>query len=244
MELEKSEKDVFLKEVESLRPDLFFPTSWDDDTRAAVLEEVRPEKVKTMMYAAIPMRCQAAKCPYADTCPLQQKNIAPEGLPCPIELQIVKTFMEDYVREFQVNPNSLGEMSMIRDLVDQEVQHMRKTRILAQEHFIQENPVGVDHEGRVVTAPSLHNAVAYEDAILKRKERLRNAFLATREAKAKAGQGALDAAQSLANLMDKVRDHQNEKQLEYFRKLGITPKDEYIEEAEIVEEEEGEEGEL
>jgi flagellar L-ring protein precursor FlgH len=38
-----------------------------------------------------------------------------------------------------VNPNNLVEVSMVRDLVDQEVQYLRKTKLLAKEHFIQEN---------------------------------------------------------------------------------------------------------
>jgi hypothetical protein len=36
---------------------------------------------------------------------------------------------------------------MVRDLVDQEVQYLRKTKLLSKEHFIQENIIGIDKDG-------------------------------------------------------------------------------------------------
>ncbi len=178
-------------------------------------------------------------CPYAAVCPLQQTGDAPVGYACPIEGAIVIEFVNNYTREFGVDENNLVEMSSVRDLVDLEIQYMRSKKILAQEHFIQENPVGVDADGDIVLRKELHQAVEYDDKILRRKEKILNAFLATREARNKAGQGTADASQVVANLLDTVRDHQNEKDRLLLQKLGVPVKDKYIEDDS--EDEEGDE---
>lgn len=229
-------KDAYMSEFASLRPDLFFPEEWTDEEREAAVELVRPSRVKHTIFSAIPMTCEGPLCEYASTCPLMQKNIAPLGKPCPIEMSIVFTFGQELCREWGVDQDNLGEMGMVRDYVDQEVQQLRKTKILAKEHFIMENVAGVDQEGNIITKKELHLAIPYEDAIHRRKERIRNAFLATREARAKAGQGHLDPAQTVANLLDGLREHEMETQRLIAEKLGIEYKDPYID-AEVVEDE-------
>jgi hypothetical protein len=175
------------------------------------------------------MQCEGQHCPYAAVCPLQKAGDAPVGYSCPIEGAIVVEFATNYQREFGVDENSLTEVSMIRDLVDLEVQYMRSKKILAQEHFIQENPVGIDADGNVIVRKELHQAVDYDDKILRRKEKILNAFLATREARTKAGQGIADPSQQIANLMDTVRDAQSEKDRLLLEKMGVNVKDAYIE---------------
>lgn len=223
-------KASFMKELEKLRPDLMYADIWSEGDRQWAAEEFRPAKVKSGMLSSIPMRCRAEKCFVADMCPLVKKGIAPEGKPCPIEQSLVLQFFNDYVDELNVDTNRMVEVSMVRDLVDQEIQQMRKTWLLSQEHFIQENVAGVDSEGNVVLKKELHQAIDYEERILKRKEKLRNALLATRESKAKTGQTTMDNAQLLAQLMADAR------QVE----LDSETPDEYsymVEDAEIVEDE-------
>lgn len=239
-------KDAFLSDFASLRPDLFFPEEWTDDQREMAAELVRPSRVKHTMFSAIPMNCEGPLCEYASTCPLMQKNIAPMGKPCPIEMSIIFTLGQELCREWGVDQDNMSEMGMVRDYVDQEVQQLRKTKILAKEHFIQENVAGIDADGNVITKKELHMAIPYEDAIHRRKERIRNAFLATREARAKIGQGNLDPAQAVANLLDSLRDKEVETQRLIAQKMGLEYHDPYLDaddviEVEVDEEEEGEE---
>lgn len=180
-------------------------------------------------------------CPYAAVCPLLAENNAPIGHKCPIEMGIVIEFGNNLMREFGVDPTNLVEVSMVRDLVDFEVQYMRAMKILAQEHFISEVPVGVDANGEVIVGKQLHQAVEYEEKILKRKERLLNAFLATREARTKAGQGQLDASVQVANLLDTVREHKARADKLALEKLGVPTRDAYIEADAAAREEMGEE---
>ena len=227
--IEKSDKSKFLNNFESLRPDLFFPETWTDEQREKAVELVRPQKTRTSMFSSIPMNCEASKCTFADTCPLLKENLAPRGKPCPIEMSIVSQFTAEYMEQLDVHPDNLVEVSMIRDLVDQEVQYIRKTKLLAKEHFIQENIIGVDNDGMQILKKELHLAVELEDRLHRRIKDLRNQLLATREAKAKVGQTQLDSAQAISDILFKVQSIENQREKLLKQKLGIYDKDDYIE---------------
>ena len=231
-----NEKDKFLKQFESLRPDLFFPEEWDQSQIDKAIELVRPQRTKNAMFASIPMRCESSKCVYASTCPLYAENLAPHGKPCPIEMSMVSQFTGEYMEQLDVSPNNLVEVSMVRDLVDQEVQYMRKTKLLAKEHFIQENVIGVDQDGQPILKKELHLAVELEDKLHKRRKDLRNQLLATREAKAKVGQVQLDTAQAISDIINKVQSIENQREKILKQKLGTYEIDDYIESQEIKDE--------
>jgi hypothetical protein len=226
--IEKANKSDFMKQFESLRPDLFFPESWSDDEKKRAVELVRPQKTRTSMFSSIPMNCEATKCTFADTCPLLKENLAPKGNPCPIEMSIVAQFTAEYMEQLDVQSDNLVEVSMIRDLVDQEVQYIRKTKLLAKEHFIQENIIGIDNQGQPIIKKELHLAVELEDRLHKRRKDLRNQLLATREAKAKIGQTQLDTAQAISDIIHKVQHIEIEREKLIKKKLGTYDKDDYI----------------
>ena len=235
--IEKSEdKDSFIKNFESLRPDLFFPEEWSEDQVEKAIDLVRPQKTRTSMFASIPMKCEAERCIFASTCPLLQENLAPKGKACPLEMSIVSQFTAEYMQQLDVSPDNLVEVSMVRDLVDQEVQYLRKTKLLAKEHFIQENVIGIDsNTGEPIMKKELHLAVELEDRLHKRRKDLRNQLLATREARAKVGQVQLDTAQAISEIIYKVQNIEKEKNKILKQKLGIHEVDEYIE-SQVVEE--------
>lgn len=237
-DIEKVSKEKFLKDFESLRPDLFLPDSWSEEDIEKAVEIIRPSKTRTSMFSSIPMTCEASKCVFAETCPLMKENLAPRGNPCPLEMAIVSQFTSEYMDQLDVHPDNLIEVSMVRDLVDQEVQYMRKTKLLAKEHFIQENVIGVDQDGQPILKKELHLAVELEDKLHKRRKDLRNQLLATREAKAKIGISQIDSAQAISNIVNKVKEIENNKEKLLKKKLGIYDVDEYIEvhDAEVVEE--------
>jgi len=228
-DLEKVDKNNFLKQFESLRPDLFFPETWTEEDKEKAVELVKPQKTRTSMFSSIPMTCETTKCVFADTCPLLKENLAPRGKPCPLEMAIVAQFTAEYMEQLDVSPENLVEVSMVRDLVDQEVQYMRKTKLLAKEHFIQENVIGVDQDGQPILKKELHLAVDLEDKLHKRRKDLRNQLLATREAKAKVGQSQIDSAQAISDILDKVQSIEIEREKLLKKKLGIYDVDEYIE---------------
>ena len=228
-EIKKVDKNKFMQEFESLRPDLFFPETWSDEDRDKAVELLRPQKMRTSMFSSIPMNCEGARCIFASTCPLLKENLAPVGNPCPIEMSIVAQFTSEYMNQLDVVPDNLVEVSMIRDLVDQEVQYIRKTKLLAKEHFIQENVIGIDNNGQPIIKKELHLAVELEDRLHKRRKDLRNQLLATREAKAKIGQTQLDTAQAISDIINKVQHIELDREKLIKKKLGTYDKDDYTE---------------
>ncbi len=226
-----------LAEIEQLRPDLYMPEDWTPDERESAVELVTRQRVRTGMMSNIPMKCRAAKCEFAEICPYMEKNMAPEGKPCPLEMAQVQMFYQNYLEEFGVSPDNLVEVSIIRDMVDQHIQLMRKTKILSLEYFIQENVVGLDGEGEPIIQKQLHQAVDYEDKIMRRLEKLRSAMLATREMRAKVGLAQLDNSQKMANALDAMKQKEYEYQQKLDNLTGDIFKDEYIEEAELLDDE-------
>jgi len=222
------EKTTFLNKFESLRPDLFFPVEWSDEDKQKAVELVRPQRTRTSMFSSIPMSCESTKCIFASTCPLLQQNLAPHGKPCPIEMSMVSQFTAEYMEQLDVSPENLVEVSMVRDLVDQEVQYLRKTKLLAKEHFVQENIIGLDKDGSPIFKKELHLAVELEDRLHKRRKDLRNQLLATREARAKTGQIQLDTAQTISEIIHKVQSIEIENKKLIKKKLGVYDVDEYI----------------
>lgn len=234
-DIEKA-KSSWLEEFTQQRPDLFFPDEWTDAEKEMALEEVRPARMKTAMFSSIPMTCQARRCPIADRCPLQQQGQAPKGKPCPYELQMVKSFMSSLISELNVDENNLTEVSMVRDLVDQEIQQWRATNRLGMEDFIVDNVIGVDKDsGEPLIKKELHIAVELQTRILKNKKDLRNQLLATREARAKIGQGQIDTAMAMADIFSQVRELELNQQRIIKQKLGMLEHDEYID-GKIIEE--------
>jgi len=235
-ELEKPDnKNNFMKQFESLRPDLFFPDHWTDDQKEKAVDLIRPQKTRSAMFSSIPMNCEAEKCIFASTCPLMKENLAPKNKPCPIEMSMVAQFTAEYLEQLDVNPGNLVEVSMVRDLVDQEVQYLRKTKLLAKEHFIQENIIGIDRDGQPILKKELHLAVELEDKLHKRRKDLRNQLLATREAKAKVGQVQLDTAQAISDIIGRVQAVESQREKLLKKKLGTSELDDYIIDSEVVE---------
>lgn len=222
------EKADFMKSFEGLRPDLFFPEAWTKEQRNEALAEVTPTRTKTNLYASIPMSCRGRKCIYADTCPLLAKNLAPEGKPCPIEMAMVSQFTNALMDELNVSPSSMVEVAMVRDLVDQEVQTWRASKILAQEDMVKEIVVGVNADGEPIFGEDINKAIEIHERLLKRKKDLRNQLMATREKKAQVGQGQIDSAIALANIFHDMREVEQLHEENLKRKLGQVKEDEYI----------------
>lgn len=238
-ELESYDKDkeAFLRDFETIRPDIVYAESWNPEQKKEASNLLKKGRSKVSMLSLIPLHCKGPDCIYAPMAPSLHKEAPDNSKPCPVESAAVHEFFWDYVEELGVDVQRMVEVSMVRDLVDQEIQQLRKTIVLSQEDFIQENVVGLDPQGNVVTSKDLHKAIDYEERLLKRKEKIRNALLATRESKVKHGQGQADGATVIANILDEVRKVEQARQRELRAKLGLSEYDEYIEDAELLEEE-------
>lgn len=228
-EIEKlSPKDQFLAQFQENFKEHFLPDTMDEEQKSEVLKHTTKSKIKSSMFMSIPMFCKGPSCSFADSCPLQQQGIAPIGKSCSLELGMIANFMADYIEELNIDPNNLIELSQVRDLVDLEVQYIRKSKLLAKEDFIQEFVVGIDANGDPVMSTRLHLAITYEDGILKKKAIIWKQLIATREARAKVGLAVLDSATSMSALVENMREIQFKRDAALRQKLGLEDVDDYI----------------
>lgn len=228
-EIEKlTPKEEFIRAFNEQFDEEFFPKEWDQDKRDRLTKLTSNSRTKTTMFTSIPMTCQGRNCMFADTCPVLREDLAPIGKPCPIELGFVKHFMADYMEEMDVSPDNLVELSMIRGLVDLEVQYLRKTKVMAKESFIQEYVVGMDPDGDPIFGKQLHVGVEFEDKIHKKQQTIFKVMLASREMKAKVGIAAFEA-QTMSDLSLAAQNIRLAKEKELKQKLGYVDQDDYIE---------------
>lgn len=204
--------DQFLSEID---PESLLSDDLDEKQREQALKALEPKRVNRGFLASIPLQCKGSDCIFAWVCPLEQQGIAPVGSSCPIETVQIQEIFRAYCKELEVDMNSMVEISMVRELVDQEIQTMRKSNALSLEGFITNNVIGVNPKGEVMYRKELHPAVSLEDKLHKRKSELRKELLATREARAKHLEG--EAKGQLADILTSFAHAQ--KKLEELKKI-------------------------
>lgn len=218
----------FMEDFKELFSSSLVPIDWDDDKKARVEELTTPSRLNTARVASIPMLCRGSSCPSRHSCPLYKENVHPFGMSCPIESKLIMMMMMQIMEELEVNPSSTIEVGMVRDLVDQEIQQIRKQNLLAQEDIIQENVVGVDESGELIMKKELHLGVRWEDTIHKRKAAILKQLVASREAQINAGAKMMDKTANTAKALSNLLEIQAKRDEELLDKVGMK-KDDYIE---------------
>lgn len=227
-------KKQFLAQFENLFEEDYLPAGWDQKKKDKVAELTSPSRTKKAMFSSIPIVCRGDKCVYAEVCPLLKENVAPVGYACPIESKLVANTMGAYIEQFDIEDDNFIELSMVREMVDLEVQYMRQNKMLSMEHFIQENVVGIDADGDPILRKELHIAAELGEKLHKRRQTLFKSFLATRESRLKAGLAAIDPATLTAGLIHSYREQVQAIEEMTKAKMGIIDHDDYVD-GEIVE---------
>lgn len=221
-------REEFEKDFENIFNDSLIPVEWEVEKRDRANQIIDDARVSTSRFASIPMECRGSACLAHKRCPLYQENLHPYGEICPIEAKLVARLVYDMMDELEVDPASTIEVGMIRDLVDQEIQQLRKQNLLSREDIIQENVIGVDDNGEPIMKKELHLAIDWEDKIHKRKAALLKQLLATRESRVNAGAKVLDQATNMSVMLSNYAKLQKNDQ-KVLNQLGLGPKDDYIE---------------
>lgn len=223
------EKADFINSFKELQDGLV-PVEWSGERQERVNELLADRRLNTARVATIPMICRGSACPSAGVCPLYQEGLHPLGMSCPIEMKIVVNMMLSLIEELEIDSSSMNEVGMVRDLVDQEIQQLRKQSLLAQNDIIQENVIGIDEQGEPILKKELHLAVEWEDRIHKRKAVILKQLVATREAKIKAGSTVLDQAANMAKILGEYQRISSANDEKLLNKAGMGEHhDDYIE---------------
>jgi hypothetical protein len=180
MELQKQQKTEALTSVE-------MPKAWklSERGREAIQLAVGMSHTKHGLYASIPMLCKADACPYAAVCPLVEMQKAPEGERCPLEIAMILKKYDEYSDEFGIDESNVVDMSLVKDLIDYDIQLFRaENKIAVQGDFVEDVVVTVTEGGEAITAPQLSKATEYKDKVMTKRFKILELMNSTRKDKA------------------------------------------------------------
>lgn len=134
---------------------------------------------------ALLMTCHVAECPHRNVCVLAKNDLAPDGLPCPIEKKIIIELEADLVHSLGIDRNDPIEMEMLWDLIDAKLLDMRASGHLKNGRLVQ---VVQQQVAKVTQTKEEPSPILLMKLDLKRlKHSIIDSFVATRRAKKKYG---------------------------------------------------------
>ena len=131
------------------------------------------------------MHCKSDSCPMKADCMFMEQKIAPVGFPCPYELAFIEMMQEHLIRELDIQDGNLIELQMLGELIQAELYAMRASHDVAENGFLTEQPVALSQTGEPIMRQEESITFQISERVQRRKERIRQQFLVTREAKAK-----------------------------------------------------------
>lgn len=186
------------------------PAPWrlSAKTKEHVSNAVGMFNTKYGLFAAIPMLCKGEECPFATLYPHLHEASMEEGERCPVEVAFIMTKYEQYIKELQISEHDAVDMSMLRDLIDYDIQILRADNQIAVEgRFSMETVVSVTENGVPIYREEISVAANYKDKIQVKRNRTLELLNSTR--KDKAGDKltvAIDPSSYTRKLMEKLDD--------------------------------------
>ena len=209
-EIEKYDKNIpidkqdFMKKIGDMcTPDLF-PDDWDAEQKGIAENELFKNGMMTGFWNKIPKTCKV-ECPLnkSKTCRLSKK---PFGNICPEEKAYTEFLVRYYIDSLKVDIEDISSISLIRDLVDVEIQIMRLAAIKSNQDFVIDQIFAIGPNGEEITQLTENPIHSVDAKLAKRKQDILKLLAATREAKAKLiGVAAqITTAQRISQLMQEV----------------------------------------
>ena len=179
----------------------------------AAIDVSQVYKTKHGMFAGVPILCKGVSCPYAKVCmipPNQRVN----GGRCPMEAGAVMARFELWCKHFLIDisgpfikDEDLVDASLIRDLVDNEVQTLRaENRIAINADFIGEVISQIDNKGNVYYEETVTPAAEFKLLLQDKRYKLLNLLNSTRKDKAHILSQELNPSQQAASIFRKVAE--------------------------------------
>lgn len=146
-----------------------------------------------------PLNCLGPKrCPFFNACPIPEDPARPGpdsdypiNMPCVLESNYVAQKVVDYMKQLQVDPEDPVEMSLINELAMVDLMKNRAVMVISNGDSLGQGrdllaiDEFVDAEGNTRNSIRAHPAVDILDKLEKRRIKLLDKFLATRESRIK-----------------------------------------------------------
>jgi hypothetical protein len=208
------DKEGFLDQLGAVYASDIFPDTYTASEIERSQKELFDRRFMSGLWSKIPRTCNAS-CPYSvnKTCKLSKK---PYGEKCPEESAFVELLIRKYMESLNIDVSDISSVSMIRDLVDVEIQLIRKQGMLANSDLVILQTVAVDRQGNEIQQLVENPVVATDEKLKKRKGEIMKQLVATRESKIKlatdaAKAGAMDrAARALGELQKAISGPEEE----------------------------------
>lgn len=147
--------------------------------------------LKHGMYASIPLVCKGTDCPYYDVCTVDAK-LRVNGIRCPMEIAAIMNRFDSWCMHFEIqqegqyiSERDLVDASLIRDLVDNEIQTLRAdNKIAMSADFIQRSVAEIDRKCNVYYEDVIHPAAEYKLSLQEKRYKILNLLNSTRKDKA------------------------------------------------------------
>ena len=166
---------------------------WGMDTAlAAVAQNAQGlYKIKHGMFASVPIVCKGDQCPYKDVCRINPA-FRIVGQRCPQEAGAILARYEQWCRHFKiafegdmVSDNDLVDASLIRDLVENEIQLLRaENKIAISGDFVKQTITNIDQRGNVYYEDAVTPEAQYKLQLQDKRYKLLNLLNSTRKDKA------------------------------------------------------------
>jgi hypothetical protein len=130
--------------------------------------------LSTGAFAAIPLKCWPDRCPFREGCPFNEVGKVPgRGRGCLVETNLLKEWTIEFIREYDVHPDSLTDRILVQELAEHELLLFRINSNLAKpEHaeLVGDSLVAIDREGRELTRKEVLALVELKLRIQKRRD--------------------------------------------------------------------------
>ncbi len=181
-----------------LHPDDYSHITYTPEEAARVRAHMM--HLSTGATAAIPLICAGSKCPFAQKCPFMKIDrerrkvdpaaplVTPVGLACLVEVQLLSQWTKLYIDEYDIDPNSFTEISLIRELAEIELMLWRLNNNLAKpEHaeMVVQQDVGIDKQGNKLTRMEISSLFEAKERLNTRKARVIKLMVGDRQEKYK-----------------------------------------------------------
>jgi hypothetical protein len=209
------------------------PSYWK--TNPAGLEAIRQTqarlKTRHGLAACVPIVCQGASCPFSETCDLEEDD-RPEGNRCPIEIGAILERFNQICEELNVTEDQIIDMTLVKQLVDIEIQMLRADNKMAiSPEFIEKFVTAVDPKyGTIFEQTKLSPVIEYKNSLRKEHHRILNLLNSTRQDKAKNKSGEIDpsteAARMISELQNRLKEMQDKGQIRHVIEIKESPEEE------------------
>lgn len=137
------------------------------------------------LYASIPMLCKGEDCVYAKLYPeLHGGEVAP-GERCPVEVALIMSRYDQYKEDLNIDPSDTVDMSILRDVIDYDIQIVRaENKVATEGDFVKDVTVGISQTGQEIIQEQITQASEYKQRVQDARNKALNLLNSTRKDKA------------------------------------------------------------